>query len=412
MARCGRSSESNRIRQNILEGVGMFDWPQIDWDAFVAKRRSLFADFMKREKLDHAMLCGFDNIRWATDIRTNYTHDSNYDWFCAIVETSGEVSLITNDGGSTEERPFASMPWLRRRIAGPSWTSHWAHPTVFVRLAVEALRAQNAKRVGVEGMHFEIMDGLRQQLPDVEFVPILRPLLQLRKIKLPEEIKLVEAACEAASVGMSAGINGVREGMRDIDVIAVTVDAVYRCGAEQLSHAVIVAQSSPSEGGWFARGERLWKGQTFFMDMGCYGVGGYCSDFCRVGFVGEPHRSVRKAYTDLSEVLDSTAAELRPGIRCSAIRETINAALKKKGLPETPYSMGHGIGARLVEYPSIFTPELMDYDDALEEGMIICLEPSTHVEVNDVVVGLKDENQYVVETAGLRKLTRCGRVID
>jgi Xaa-Pro aminopeptidase len=74
--------------------------------------------------------------------------------------------------------------------------------------------------------------------------------------------------------------------------------------------------------------------------------------------------------------------------------------------------MGHGIGARLIEYPSIFRPELMEYDEALEEGMIICLEPSTYVELDDVVVSLKDENQYVVEANGLRKLTPCGRAID
>jgi len=390
----------------------MFDWPKIDWGTFVAKRRALFADFMKRERIDHAMLFGFDSIRWATDIRTNYTHDSNWDWFCAIVELSGEVTVITNDGGSPDEYPSPSMPWLRRRIAGPSWQSHWAHPTAFVRETVEALRGLKAKRVGVEGLHFEIMDALRQQLPEIEFVPILRPLLQLRKIKLPEEITLIAAACDAASVAMSAGINGVREGMRDVDVVSLTVDTVYQCGAEQLSHAVIVAQSSPGQAGWFARGERLWKGQTFFMDMGVYGAGGYCSDFCRVGFVGEPHRVVRKAYTDLAEILDSTASELRPGVRCSAITQRINDALKKKGLPETPYAMGHGIGARLVEYPSIFKPEFVEYDDVLEEGMVICIEPSTHVEADGVVVGLKDENQFVVEANGLRKLTHCGRVID
>jgi Xaa-Pro aminopeptidase len=54
----------------------------------------------------------------------------------------------------------------------------------------------------------------------------------------------------------------------------------------------------------------------------------------------------------------------------------------------------------------------MEYDDALEEGMIICIEPSTQVEVDGLVVGLKDENQFVVEANGLRKLTPCGRVID
>jgi Xaa-Pro aminopeptidase len=54
----------------------------------------------------------------------------------------------------------------------------------------------------------------------------------------------------------------------------------------------------------------------------------------------------------------------------------------------------------------------MERDDRIEEGMIICIEPSTHVEVNGAAVGLKDENQYLVERDGLRNLTLCGRVID
>jgi len=390
----------------------MFEWPSIDWDGFVKARRARFSELMKQEGVDHAILSGFDNIRWATGIRTNYTHDSNFDWFCAVIDDSNEVTLITNDGGSEHEYPIPTLPWLKRREAGPSWQSHWANPGPFIRELSTAISRNRARRVGVEALPFEIIDRLRALHPETEFIPFLRPLLELRRIKLPEEIVLTAASCEAASLGMSAGINGARDGMRDTDIVSLTVDAVYQCGAEQLSHAVIVAQSSPGTSGWFARGERIWRGQTFFMDMGCYGLGGYCSDFCRVGFVGEPSATVRRAYESLIDVHDNVAADLRPGARCSDIAKAINDGLVKKGLPETPYAMGHGIGARLVEYPSIFRPECMEYDDILEEGMIICIEPSTQVKLDGSVIALKDENQYVVEANGLRKLTLCGRATE
>jgi Xaa-Pro aminopeptidase len=390
----------------------LFEWPHIDWDGFTARRRTLFHGLMESEGIDHAILSGFDGIRWATGIRTNYTHDSNYDWFCAVVDPANEVTLITNDGGTDEEHPEPGLPWLRRRVSGPSWQSHWAHPTPFAREIAGALIRGKARRVGVDALSFEVMDRLRAQLPEVEFVPLMRPFLDLRRIKMPEEIALTEAACEVASLAMSAGINGARDGMRDSDIVSLAVDAVYGCGAEQLSHAVIVCQSSPGETGWFASGRRIRRGQSFFMDLGCYGVGGYCSDFCRVGFIGEPPKEVRRAYRDLLDVHDTVAAELRPGALCSEITSRINAGLEAKGLPPTPYAMGHGIGARLVEPPSIYTPSLMERDDRIEEGMIICIEPSTHVEANGVAVGLKDENQYLVERDGLRNLTLCGRVID
>ena len=43
--------------------------------------------------------------------------------------------------------------------------------------------------------------------------------------------------------------------------------------------------------------------------------------------------------------------------------------------------MGHGIGLRMVEIPSLYRAEMMDQDDVLEEGMCICIEPSTAVEL-------------------------------
>lgn len=60
------------------------------------------------------------------------------------------------------------------------------------------------------------------------------------------------------------------------------------------------------------------------------------------------------------------------------------------------------IGLRLVEPPSLFRPERMDADEMLAEGMTVCIEPSTAVEV----VGLKEEEQYVVTATGVRQLTK------
>ena len=79
-------------------------------------------------------------------------------------------------------------------------------------------------------------------------------------------------------------------------------------------------------------------------------------------------------------------------------------ALRKHGLPETDYAMGHGIGLRLTEPPAISRSGDVE-DQRLEEGMVICIEPSTWVEVDGVPVSLKEEDQYVVEANGLRPLT-------
>ena len=92
-------------------------------------------------------------------------------------------------------------------------------------------------------------------------------------------------------------------------------------------------------------------------------------------------------------------------MRGSEIAATVNGALEDRGLPPTSYAMGHGIGLRLVEPPSLFRADRMDRDEPLAEGMTLCIEPSTAVAVDGEMVGLKEEAQYVVTATGLRQLT-------
>lgn len=54
-------------------------------------------------------------------------------------------------------------------------------------------------------------------------------------------------------------------------------------------------------GTWFAVGNELREGEAFFLDIGCYGAGGYASDVARVGFVGEPPPPIRQAHRRLLE---------------------------------------------------------------------------------------------------------------
>jgi Xaa-Pro aminopeptidase len=67
--------------------------------------------------------------------------------------------------------------------------------------------------------------------------------------------------------------------------------------------------------------------------------------------------------------------------------------------------MGHGVGLRACELPTIHRADRMARDQVLEEGMVISLEPETGVEVDGRLIILKVEDNYVVEPGGLRRLT-------
>lgn len=203
---------------------------------------------------------------------------------------------------------------------------------------------------------------------------------------------VLQAALAAAAVGCT-----------DHDILAAAMQFQQAAGAEFVTHSVCNVRNG--SGDWFAAGRRLREGDAFFFDIGMYGVGGYGSDAARSGFVGEPRAELRRAYEHLTSAHELAQSIARPGVRASRIQRELNAYLEGHGLRGTPYGVGHGIGLRICELPTLFVSDLMDEDAVLLEGEVIALEPETTVIVDDREVVLKIEDNFIVTSAGLEKMT-------
>jgi len=179
---------------------------------------------------------------------------------------------------------------------------------------------------------------------------------------------------------------------------------MQRAGVEIISHGL--CNHRRGSGTWFAEGTVLREGDPFFFDVGCYGKGGYASDIARTGFVGEPHKAVQAAYSVLLEAYQVGQDVARPGVKASVVHDTVNRFLEARGYPRTPYSMGHGVGLRLCELPTIHRADRMSRDQTLIEGSVISLEPETGVEVDGEFMLLKIEDNFVVEVDGLRMISK------
>lgn len=380
----------------------MYAWPQTDQEALRASRMARTADLMGRLRLDHLLLTGFDNIRYVTDYRTLIIAEA-FDWFAAITDREGRSDIFVPWVDEELTDPEPDMPWIRMVHPMPSWTPALPHATFWVRSLVDAMRARGARRVGFEIVYGDILDALRQELPDVEFIPVATELYDLRLVKDPVEIELLAAASRVNSRAADAAMDGAKASMLDFDVLALVMESLQRDGVEYLSHSLCNVRRG--SGTWFAVGNELNNGDAFFFDIGCYGPGGYASDLARTGFVGEPPGPVRDVYRRLLEAHHLGEDVARSGVRASEVHDTVNRFLDGQGLPITPYAVGHGVGLRACELPTIHRADRMARDQVLTEGMVISLEPETGVEVDGRFVLLKVEDNYVVERDGLRRLT-------
>ena len=382
----------------------MYDWPRIERTALQESRTGKTRDLMDRLDLDHLLLTTFDTIRFVADYRTMIIAEA-FDWFAAVVDREGESEIFVPWVDEILSDPEPEMPWIRALHPLPSWTPALPHADFWVRSLAAVLQRRGAKRVGLEMLDGQLLIALRQELSNVEFVSIATELQDLRLVKEPIEVELLAGASRVNSRAAETAMDGAKAGMLDFDVLALAMESLQRDGVEYLSHSLCNVKRG--SGTWFAVGNELKDGDAFFFDIGCYGPGGYASDLARTGFVGEPPKEVQVAYRRLLEAHHVGEEAARPGVRASSVHEAVNGFLRAQKLPITPYSVGHGVGLRACELPTIHRADRMGRDQALEEGMVISLEPETGVEVNGRFVLLKVEDNYVVERQGLRRLTEA-----
>jgi Xaa-Pro dipeptidase len=380
----------------------MYDWPAVDQAGLERTRSERARALMDSWQLDHLLLTSFDNIRYVTGYRTLIIAEA-FDWFAAIAGQDGDFEMFVPWVDEVGKEPDPGLPGLRAVHPLPSWTPAIPHASYWAEALRRVLAERRARRVGYEMLYAELLGPLTEALPEVEFLPVTIALHDLRMRKDPVELALLEAASKVNSVAANSALKSAEAGMTDHDVLSVAMASLQAAGVEFLSHSLCNVRRG--SGTWFAAGNELAEGDSFFFDIGCYGPGGYASDMARTGFVGQPPAEVLKVYRQLLAAHRTGEAFARPGVRASSVHEAINAQLCEQGLPITPYSMGHGVGLRACELPTIHRADRMARDQVLEEGMVISLEPETGVEVDGRLIVLKVEDNYVVEPGGLRRLT-------
>lgn len=369
-----------------------------DLSVLRAWRTERVRELMRDHQLDHLILTGFDNIRYATDYRTQIISEG-FDWFAAVIDADGTADIFAP--WVDEDTKNSDLPVVQTVHPLPSWTPAVPHAPFWADSIAPCL--QRPRRIGYELIYPEILSALQERLPDAEFIPVATALFDLRQVKHPDELALLERASKINATAAVRGIAAARPGMTDFEVLAVILAELQRTGVEYLTHSL--CNHRRGSGTWFAAGTVLREGDPYFFDTGCYGVGGYASDIARTGFVGEPSPVVRTAYNMLLDAYQVGQEAARPGVRASEVHQKINDYLESHGYPRTPYAMGHGVGLRACELPTIHRADRMSRDQMLQEGSVISLEPETGVEVDGEFLLLKIEDNFVVESDGLRLLS-------
>ncbi|MGE4543676.1 MAG: M24 family metallopeptidase [Pedobacter sp.] len=154
-----------------------------------------------------------------------------------------------------------------------------------------------------------------------------------------------------------------------------------------------------------SRQHRLAKGDLVFIDIAC-GLDGYHTDKTQTYlFAGTLDAAATAVHRQCVAIQDQIAERLRPGAIPTQIYQEIMTSLDDEflvnfmGYGSRPARfLGHGIGLQVDESPVI----AKGFDEPLEEGMVLALEPKKGIE-GVGLVGI--ENTFIVTAEGGRCIT-------
>ena len=224
---------------------------------------------------------------------------------------------------------------------------------------------------------------------------------------LREGMNEAEFTSELYSLMVSEGHHGiVRFGMSEAEIILGLIgfgeSSLYPTYLDSPGGNAGMSPAVPLLG---SRTRKLHDGDLVFVDIGC-GFHGYHTDKTMTYVFGRAMPDeVVAIHRKCVEIQDSVISLLKPGTIPSQIYDTVMNALEPAFLENfmgygnrNVQFLGHGIGLEIAENPVI----ARGFDDPLEEGMVIAIEPKKGIR-GIGMVGI--ENTFIVTPAGGRSIT-------
>ena len=243
---------------------------------------------------------------------------------------------------------------------------------------------------------------------DTSCVDIKRQLLQLRAIKSPAEIEILQEIAGMADRGAEAFSRAAREGATELDIAAEVEYALRRAGSGPFIFSTLVC-AGPRTGRFIALpgSRRAANGDIVQLDCGP-SLDGYHGDFSRAICAGSPPEDAARLLNATAILYERCLSALAPGrAACDVAREVLKAAGELGYGPENFYRspnvkpgfVGHGIGLGNPDWPQLSTEE----PTVLEEGMVLTIETI----LRDSCCGsARTEDAVAIEKHGARRLSR------
>ena len=274
--------------------------------------------------------------------------------------------------------------------------------------AAEALKnaiviaCPNGGRIGLDESRtpITVWKWLEQELPYHELIPAMGIFSQIRLIKHPNEIALIEKSANIAESAMYEAIQQIKIGISEYEIGRLFAEGCSKRGAFPFFCVVTIDERAAFSDTINTKTQKVKDGSVIRFDVGCI-FENYRSDIARTAVVGT-NKQAENYYEAILAGEESAIAAVRDGVTAEEIFKIALRTTQEKLRHYQRHHCGHGIGIEVYDPPSI----AMGDQTILREGMTLNVE-TPYYEIG--WGGVQVEDTLAVEKGGARYLTKSSR---
>jgi len=254
----------------------------------------------------------------------------------------------------------------------------------------------------------QTMLAFQEAAPTARFIAAGDTMMdKMREVKDDEEIALMQEVATITDVALAETIKRMRVGMTERDVSLEVEYQIRLAGGDGPSFTagiISVGNGSNPNRHIFTRNTDfvLDPGVTVAFDFGAI-YKGYCSDFGRSVFIGDPLPEALAAYETITTGNLAVMKQMKAGhITPTGVANAMRDHVAERGFTEHYMyeGLGHAIGLEVHEEPWLRPP----YDEPIKTNMCFTLEPKIW---KPGVFYVRCEDVVVIGADGARPLTHA-----
>jgi len=220
------------------------------------------------------------------------------------------------------------------------------------------------------------LEVIKSAFKSAQIVDVSEAIESTRLVKDKEEVRLIQKACDAASVAYRKVPSMLRAGTTESEVAAKLAFEMQKNGGDGVSFDSIIAFGENSALPHYTAGQvKLKKGQFVLCDYGAK-YRRYCSDITRTLVFGKASKQQKRMYEVVQHALELGTEQCTPGFSGAEVNSRVTEFIDStefKG--RFIHSLGHSLGLSVHDGPGLSRI----YTKKLEPGMVVTVEPGIYI---------------------------------